>query len=157
MADPVLTTMRRAIWTAVRSRPALTALIKRSFDFEGDTPTNDVGEPRITIGDLPSMEIAPAANQTAWKNNQSQEILHTLAATVLTRWTDVLAGERIWEEFVRAVNQADAVFSTAGCRLLNVGQATCVVDVLDGETGPFVRRWNWTITLLRRWNPRGES
>ncbi len=111
----------------------------------------------LTIGDIPAIEVMVGGANTAWKNNQSQEITYTfrLSITVpehsqtkaeeLWQWTHA----KIWQRFDVSLAQGNAH------RLLPATPATVLEGELDGQT---VTVWTWEQpVIVGVWNPRTYS
>lgn len=157
MARPLLTQMREALWEAIDQWPELRGQFKAKFRADqlhqlfadGFAPA---------LGQLPAIAILPESAGTGWDTNQGQRIQYGLHVFVWVRGLDAEPGERIWQQFHRAVWQAKPTGSTqtyidrVAEEITVAGPAAVLIP--EAGTRPAMTRWEWPITLSARWNPR---
>lgn len=157
MAEPVLTKARQSVWAAIDDWPALQGKFRRVWRF--DDAEALLEEPTPSLGDLPALAIYPSYTPLPqWVLNQSQRIPYTLEAKLWTRHWSLLAGERLWEEIVRALfrsgppGQTSHVFQGTGHNGVDLGPLSVQRQRLDKQ-GPLCTVWRWSISLQIHWNP----
>lgn len=156
------TDIRRAVWADIEAHADFISEIKRRYKFESAKADYARGEPQITVGDLPCVMLSVSSISSRWITNQKQEMIVTLSLELFTRWNDVLKGELLWEEFVKAMWADDTQLETvSGYPVQDIGAATVTPVRLGGESaelassgGPNAMRWQWTVTAKTHWNPR---
>ena len=158
MAEPILTSVRQAVWEAIETWPPISSEWKRRYKFE-DLPGRLGGDPSPTLGDLPALAIYPDKPTTMWTLNASQEIRYPLRLTLWTREWDVRAGERYWEEIVKALYQnLDPSSGTAKRVLAFTPLVPTAVKLGDAKDGPTATRWEFTVEIAAGfWNPKSAT
>lgn len=157
MPEPLLTKARQSVWRAIEDWTPLHGVFRRTWKFEegGNLQRN----PIPTIGDLPALAIYPSKTASIeWVVQQSQRIPYVLEVELWTSQWTLLAGERLWEEIVRALfqsappGQPSHVFLGTGHNGVDLGPVTVSRETL-GTSGPTCTRWRWRIGLRIHWNP----
>lgn len=149
----ILTNCRRAVWTAIEGWSGLSGEFKRKYKYE-DKPGGAGTEP--TIGDMPALQIYPAAPTSDWVLNQSQRIDYPLQFTLWTPDWDVTKAEQLWEEIIKALYQNLDPASGTVRRVVNFSPLQGVqMQLGDGQGGPTATRWDFVVTILADfWNPK---
>lgn len=160
MATPHLTTMRQSLWDAINNWPDLINVFHRKWRFE-DTGAMLLADFVPTVGELPSLAIAPTTAASEWATNQQQRIVYAQQIVWWTRGLSLLEGERIWQWLCRAIWQSSPgvgspyVLAATDEAPLLTGPASVQLPGVAGKSA--MVRWSMTVTLSKRWNPRTDA
>jgi len=160
MALPILTTMRRSLWSAVDAWEPFDGLFREKVRAEAKG-TVLAADYTPKVANLPALLMQPSAlPPTGWRTNQEQEIQYPIDVTVWTHHRSVLDGEWIWEQFNRCLWQSTA---PGGSRSYLFDRDHGALDnhstSLPGAifVGPDMTRWDWGVVLIRAWTPETET
>jgi hypothetical protein len=110
---------------------------------------------KITIGDLPAIDLNVKAASSNWKTNQTQEIVYTFVFTIIVAEHAHPQAEKIWQHLHAALWQLFTP-TAGGARVLESSPTSITEDTL--EDGPTVSVWQFEQPVAcAHWNPRTYS
>ncbi len=161
------TTARLAAWDAIDNWPALNpggkSVFRRKIKHEDDPALIPANQP-IGIGDLPSIELLPLAENPKWEVNRMQEVPYSLGINLNAKSLEQL--EQLIEDTIKAIWQCGPVGTpgmsyvrTATGYLPLSAQTTMIRGPASKEKPGSPKSWGAMLTVLLRFNrdPLGRT